>query len=56
MEAKLLLLVKWLLGKDIDTELFTKNLDSPAFEKFAQVYVRVDVYAPDPLSWEGVGS
>ncbi len=50
------LLVKWLPGKDNDTDLFTKNLDGPAFGKFSQAYVGVDVYAPDPLSREGIGS
>ncbi len=49
-------LVKWLPGKDIDAYLFTKNLDGPAFERFSQVYVGNDEYAPEPLSREGVGS
>ncbi len=50
------LLVKWLPGKDNDADMFTKNLDGPAFERFAQVYVSVDDYAPDPSSWESVGN
>ncbi len=50
------LLVKWLPGKDNNTGLFTKNLEGPVFEQFSQVCVGVDVYVPDPLSQEGVGS
>ncbi len=50
------LLVKWLPGKDSNTGMFTKNLDGPAFEQFAQVYGDVDAYAPDPLSQEGIKS
>ncbi len=48
--------MKWLPGKDNDADMFTKNLDGPAFERFAQVDVGVDEYAPDPSSREGVGS
>ena len=42
------LLVKWLPVKDNDADLFTKNLDGTAFERFSQVYVGVDDFAPDP--------
>ncbi len=48
--------MKWLPGKDNDAELFTKNLDGPAFEKFSQLCASVDDYEPDPSSREGVGS
>ncbi len=51
-----MLLMKWLAGKDNDADTFTKILDGPTFERFSQVYVGVDAYAPDPLSWEGIGS
>ena len=44
------LLVKWLPGKDNNADMFTKNLDGPAFERFAQVYVGNDEYAPEHLS------
>ena len=50
------LLEKSLPDKDNDTDLFTKNLVGPVFEKFSQVYVGVDAYAPDSSSWEGVVS
>ncbi len=44
------LLVKCLPGKENNADMFTKNLDGPAFEQFAQVYVDNDEYLPDPLS------
>ena len=48
--------MKWLPVKDNDADLFTKNLNGPAFERFAQIYVGVDDYSPDLLGQEGVGS
>ncbi len=42
-------------GKDNDADLFTKTLDSPDFEKFAQVYVGLDKYEPDTWSQEDFG-
>ncbi len=46
----------WIPCKDNDADLFTKNLDGPAIEWFAQDYEGVDAYALDPLNWEGVDS
>ncbi len=48
--------MKWLPSKVNGADLFTKNLDGPVFEQFAQVYVGFDAYANDHLSQEGVGS
>ncbi len=48
--------MKWLPGKDNKVDLFTKNLYGPVSERFTKVYVGVNDYAPDPLSWEGVCS
>ena len=56
MKEKGKLLMNWLPGKDDDEDLFSKNLDGPAYEQIDQVYVSVDVYVPDPLSRESVGS
>ncbi len=42
--------MKWLPGKDNNADMFNKNLDGLAFERFDQVYVGNDEYAPEPLS------
>lgn len=49
-----ILIVKWIPGSENDSDMFTKNLEGPLFERFAQVYVGVDEYTPDSLSREGV--
>ena len=40
------LIVKWIAGVDNDSNMFTKNLNGPMFERFAEVYVGVDDYTP----------
>ena len=37
-----ILVVKWIAGSENDSDMFTKNLDGPLFEKFASVYVGKD--------------
>ena len=39
--------MKWISGKENDSDMLTKNLDGPLFEKFASVYVGKDEYTPD---------
>jgi len=41
-----ILIVKWIAGVDNDSDMFTKNLNGPMFERFAEVYVGVDDYTP----------
>ena len=41
--------VIWVVGCDNDADIFTKNLDGPLFERFAQVFVGVDEYTPENL-------
>ena len=41
-----ILIVKWIAGVDNDSNMFTKNLNGPLFEQFAQVYVGKDDYTP----------
>ena len=41
--------VIWVAGCDNDADIFTKNLDGPLFERFAQVFVGVDEYTPENL-------
>ena len=48
-----ILLVKWILGSKNDSDMFTKNLDRPLFEKFALVYIGKDNTLP-VLNREGV--
>jgi len=38
--------VKWVAGSENDSDMFTKNLDGPLFERFASVYVGKDEYTP----------
>lgn len=38
--------VQWIPGDKNDADLFTKNLEGPKYEKFAQVYVGEDEYSP----------
>ena len=41
--------VNWIAGSENDSDIHTKNLDGPLFEKFAQVYSGHDEYTPkDP--------
>jgi hypothetical protein len=46
--------VVWIAGSENDSDLHTKNLDGPLFEKFTQVYSGVDEYTPKIPSKEGV--
>ena len=41
-----ILIVKWIAGVDNNSDMFTKNLNGPLFEWFAQVYVGEDDYTP----------
>ncbi len=41
-----ILVVKWITGSENDSDMFTKNLDRPLFEKFALVYLGKDEYFP----------
>ena len=47
MKEASVLHVKWISGKENDSDMFTKNLDGPLFEKFTSVYVGGDEYTPD---------
>lgn len=41
--------VNWIAGSENDSDIHTKNLDGPLYEKFAQVYSGHDEYTPkDP--------
>ena len=39
-----LIIVKWMSGEDMPSDLFTKNLDGPTFEKHTQFYCGADEY------------
>ena len=41
-----ILIVKWVAGSENDSDMFTKNLDGPLFERFASVYLGKDEYTP----------
>ena len=47
--------VKWIPTEDNSTDLFTKNLFGPLFEKHASVYVGVDKYMQYVYAHDAVG-
>ena len=48
--------VIWIAGSENDSDIHTKNLDGPLFEKFTKVYSGIDEYTPKISSKEGVRS
>ncbi len=38
--------VQWIPGNENDVDLFTKKLEGPKYERFAQTYVGKDEYSP----------
>jgi len=60
MKEEGILEVKWIATDDYCSDLFTKNLARPAFEKHAEVNCGHDPYMSnnwiDAIQWEGVRS
>jgi hypothetical protein len=47
--------IHWIKGSENDADMFTKNLDGPAFEKCIKTLVGQDVYMKNPAFCEQRG-
>ena len=47
--------IRWIKGSENNTDVFTKNLDGPAFEKCIKTLVGQDVYMKNPATSEQGG-